>query len=176
MKIVFGALLRCLVPVCLTLIVGSIFGWDFENGILGGKFHEVNATLYSVCGIIFSVSVGLVVGMSFSGVKNLGLLSAFRLQNKNMLLSFLSVFFFATLAFCLGRMELFFKLKFFVFDAELFSLFSVLFAILHLSYNSVFLHRFASEVSDCVLRETINAERRDKYEQREASGKGDDHS
>jgi len=52
---------RFIIIISLTLLIGSILGGAFREGVLG--------TLYSVSGIVFSIGMGLIISFNLGGVR-----------------------------------------------------------------------------------------------------------
>ncbi len=156
MKQVLSVLSWFLIPIIISIAIGSCCPANLH----GKVSQEFLSTFYSVCGIIFSITVGLLLNMSFPEIRNRGFREMFRSQNRNLLNKLLTTFVITTTAFGLGKIGAIVSSWVIVVDFGILALAALVFELYYLIRALIFLHKFNVDISDCILEEAQEAERR----------------
>ena len=135
----------------LTITCSTFIEWQPDSFLI--------STLYSVCGIMFSIGLGLIVTFNMSGVRNTSYRSAIRTELREVRNSFLRYFTLSTLCLILSQYT---KDEVYIFDTKWFSItifpslilfFLILYSIFFFIVNFLNVQKLNNDIFDTINNE-----------------------
>ncbi len=136
----------------ITIGFPSVMGWRPDTFLL--------STLYTVCGIMFSIGLGLIVTFNMNGVKNKSYINKIRKNLKSVRDSFLIYFVISTTCLVLGQymndIDVTFKVKEVMITISPVMLFFslIVYSIIFFIINFLEVQRLSQDIFDKINQET----------------------
>lgn len=116
-------------------------------------YQESISISYFICGIIFSLTVGVLFNSSIAEIRNRGFRELCRKQNKNLLNKLLVSFNLTTIAFIFGVLGENASLYWITATFEILAAAALVFECCYLMWILKFLRKFNGDIRDCILTE-----------------------